>query len=115
MLVVEDEAIISLLIEDMLLELGAGGVRIAASLRAALSALDEALPDLAVLDVNVGGERIYPVAERLEAAGIGFVFATGYGRSGLEPRWAEKTVVQKPFDSGVLRAALAVALAGARR
>jgi CheY-like chemotaxis protein len=63
-------------------------------------------PDLAVLDVNLGGERAYPIAERLEADGVPFLFTTGYGKSGLDPRWARKTVVQKPFTTLLMAEAL---------
>jgi CheY-like chemotaxis protein len=109
-LVVEDEAIISFLIEDMLVDFGATDVRHAATLAAALAQLDAWQPDLAVLDVNLGGERVYPVAERLEAAGVRFVFTTGYGKSGMDPRWSAHTVVQKPFDVGTMAAALKAVL-----
>jgi len=105
-LVVEDEAIISFLIEDMLGELGASDVRHAGTLAAAMAQLDARLPDIAVLDVNLGGERVYPVAERLEAAGIRFVFTTGYGKSGMDARWAARVVVQKPFNIETMSAAL---------
>lgn len=112
-LVVEDEAIISFLIEDMLSELGASDVRHAGTLSAALAALDARMPDIAVLDVNLGGERVYPVAERLDAAGALFVFVTGYGKSGMDSRWSSRIVVQKPFNleamSGALREALGTA------
>ena len=111
-LVVEDEAIISFLLEDMLAELGAAQVRHAASVAAAIALLDERMPDLAVLDVNLGGERVYPVAERLETAGAAFIFTTGYGRSGLEPRWQTRTVIQKPFNIEGLTRALQSALTG---
>lgn len=97
-LVVEDEAIISFLLEDMLGELGAGDVRHAGNVKTALAFLETRTPDLAVLDVNLGGERVYPVAEKLESLGVLFLFTTGYGRSGLDPRWQSKAVVQKPFD-----------------
>jgi CheY-like chemotaxis protein len=110
-LVVEDEAIISFLLEDTLGDLGAAQVRVAANVAAALALVEARVPDLAVLDVNLGGERAYPIAERLEAAGVPFVFTTGYGRSGMDPRWAHKTVVQKPFTSEILSAALATAIA----
>ena len=105
-LVVEDEAIISFLLEDMLLELGAQDVRIAANVGNALAMIDSKKPELAVLDVNLGGERVYPVAERLEGDGVPFVFTTGYGKSGLDPRWTVKTVVQKPFTVPIMDAAL---------
>jgi CheY-like chemotaxis protein len=109
-LVVEDEAIISFLLEDMLGELGAAQVRHAGSVGSALALLDEKLPDLAVLDVNLRGERVYPVAEKLDAAGVLFLFTTGYGRSGIEPKWFAKTVLQKPFSIDTIEHALASVL-----
>jgi len=105
-LVVEDEAIISFMVEDMLSELGAQDVRVAANVANALALIDSKKPDLAVLDVNLGGERAYPVAERLDADGVPFVFTTGYGKSGLDPRWTAKTVVQKPFTVPIMADAL---------
>jgi len=105
-LVVEDEAIISFLLEDMLGELGAADVRHAGNLKTALAFLDTHKPDLAVLDVNLGGEHVYPVAEKLEGQGVAFLFTTGYGKSGLDPRWSAKLVVQKPFNLEVMTAAL---------
>lgn len=109
-LVVEDEAIISFLLEDMLNELGAGDVRIAANIANALAIIDAKRPDVAVLDVNLGGERAYPIAERLESDGVPFVFTTGYGKAGLDPRWTVKTVVQKPFTVPIMADALRVLL-----
>ena len=109
-LVVEDEAIISFLIEDMLAELGASDVRHAGTLAAALAQLDARMPDIAVLDVNLGGERVYPVAERLDAVGVRFVFITGYGKSGMDARWSSRIVIQKPFNLEAMSAALREAL-----
>ncbi len=106
-LVVEDEAIISFLLEDVLGELGAGDVRHAGNVKTALAFLETHTPNLAVLDVNLGGERVYPVAERLQALGVRFIFTTGYGRSGMEPRWQDRPVVQKPFNvEGIAEALL---------
>jgi CheY-like chemotaxis protein len=105
-MVVEDEAIISFLIEDMLLTLGCASVVHAAAVKQALSVLAEQTPDVAVLDVNLAGEPGYAVAEKLEETGVPFVFATGYGESGLPPRWREKPVVQKPFTLETLESAL---------
>jgi CheY-like chemotaxis protein len=96
-LVVEDEAIVSFLIEDTLLKLGSSDVTIAGRLGAALAELDQQMPDLAVLDVNLGGEMVYPVAERLRDAGVPFVFTTGYGVAGIAPEWKTASVLQKPF------------------
>jgi DNA-binding response OmpR family regulator len=95
-LVVEDEAIVSFLLEDTLLQLGCT-VILAGRLSEALAQLDRGYPDLAVLDVNLGGEMVYPVAERLRAAGVPFLFTTGYGVSGIAPEWKDARIMQKPF------------------
>lgn len=110
-LVVEDEAIISFLLEDMLGDLGATDVRHAGNVKTALDYLAGHKPDLAVLDVNLGGERVYPVAERLESLGVRFVFTTGYGKSGMDPRWQSHAVAQKPFTVESLTATLKSVLA----
>jgi CheY-like chemotaxis protein len=113
-LIVEDEAIISFLIEDMLLELGCGSVTNVAGIPEALSAIDESCPDVAVLDVNLDGQEVYPVAERLKACGVPFVFTTGYGSDGLKREWAHMPVVQKPFRADMLAKALLAVLASAQ-
>ena len=108
-MVVEDEAIISFLIEDMLLTLGCASVIHAAAVKQALSVLAEQTPDAAVLDVNLAGEPAYAIAEKLEKEGVPFVFATGYGQTGLPPRWRERPVIQKPFTMESLESALRTA------
>ena len=114
MLVVEDETIVSLLVEGMLTDLGCKEVWYASSVDEALAILAERTPDAAVLDVNLYGETAYPVARQLEAAEVPFVFATGYGASGISDEWAGRPVVQKPFHSDMLASALASALETAR-
>lgn len=113
-LIVEDEAIISFLIEDMLLELGCGNVVNVAGILEALAAVDEGRPDVAVLDVNLDGVEVYPVAEKLKSMGVPFVFTTGYGSEGLRPEWAKTPVVQKPFRADMLANALLAVLASAQ-
>jgi CheY-like chemotaxis protein len=110
-LVVEDETLIFLLIEDMLRELGCSQVLHATGVSEALALLDKSLPDVAVLDVNLAGEAAFPVAARLAASKIPFVFATGYGRHGVPAEWAPKPIVQKPFRLETLAAALRGVLA----
>lgn len=110
-LVVEDEAIVSLLVEGMLIDLGCEDVWYASSVGEALESVAERAPDLAVLDVNLGGEHAYPIARRLAEAGVPFVFATGYGAAGILEDWAGRPVLQKPFQCDMLAAALASALA----
>lgn len=105
-LLVEDETIVSLLIEDMLRTLGCAAVWHATGVGDALAILRDRRPDAAVLDLNLAGISAAPIAERLEAASIPFVFASGYGRGGVPEQWAARPAVQKPFRLGALAAAL---------
>ena len=109
-LLVEDEIIIAFMVEDALMEMGCRHIFHTATVADALRIIDQHRPHAAVLDVNLGDGTAYPVAERLHELGIPFVFATGYGLRGLDPRWVATTVLQKPFDARVLAAALRTAL-----
>jgi CheY-like chemotaxis protein len=62
--------------------------------------------DLVVLDVNINGSEVYPIAAALEARSIPFIFATGYGRAGLHPAYCDRPVLQKPYRSADLKAAI---------
>ncbi len=108
--VVEDEMMVSLLLEDMLSTLGCHDVVHAASVGTALEEIAKAMPDVAVLDVNLGNEMVYPVAEKLNVAGVPFVFTTGYGRGAIKLEWAARPCVQKPFNIGAFATALRAAL-----
>lgn len=108
--VVEDEAMLFFMAEDMLMELGAAQVWHAARLPEALAFLDSERPDVAMLDVNLAGEQAYPVAEKLARASIPFVFATGYGSAGIPESFRGRPAIQKPFTSEMLSSALAEAL-----
>jgi CheY-like chemotaxis protein len=105
-LLVEDESIVAFLIEDMLRELGASGVSHAPNVAKALALLEDTVPHIAVLDINLGYELVYPVAAHLRARSIPFIFASGYGKSGVAPEWSAHTVLQKPFDAQMLGEAL---------
>lgn len=96
-LVVEDEMLVAMLLEDMLAEAGHAVVGPFSHINGALEAIDRETVDLAILDVNVGGHEIYPVAERLAERHIPFAFATGYGAHGLREPWQERPTLQKPF------------------
>jgi CheY-like chemotaxis protein len=110
-LIVEDEFAVMLLVEDMLSELGCQIAGTATRLSEALALAGRADCDAAVLDVNINGENVGPVAAALEERGIPMVFSTGYGRGGLEPRWRGRPVLQKPYRLEEFAAALRVALA----
>ena len=106
-MIVEDEALVAMMVEDLLGDLG---YEVAGSFGAVGDALawlggDQAPPDGAVLDVNIGGEMVFPVAEALRARGVPFVFATGYGdlpRRGFE----DIGVLSKPINIGQLGVAV---------
>ncbi|MDX2275179.1 MAG: response regulator [Hyphomonadaceae bacterium] len=113
-LIVEDEALVAMLIEDIILDLGHEVAAVAGRLEdgvAKAAALDI---DCAVLDLNLNGQRTYPIAETLRQRGAPFLFVTGYGAAGLEPGWEDEIVVQKPFQQHELELGIARALAKRR-
>ena len=105
-LVVEDEMLVSMLVEDMLSDLGCEVVGPAAELDEAMSLAESADIDLALLDVNLGGKPIFPVADALKRRGVPFAFASGYGEAGLSEDHRGATVLQKPFREADLAKAL---------
>ena len=105
-LVVEDEMLVSMLVEDMLADLGCTVVGPAAELEEAMGLAQSADIDLALLDVNLGGKPIFPVADALKARGVPFAFASGYGEAGLSEDHRGAAVLQKPFREADLAKAL---------
>jgi CheY-like chemotaxis protein len=97
-LLVEDEAMVAMIIEDTLADLGCEIVGPMASVEHALAAAKTAdRIDGAFLDVNLRGELVYPVAEALTSRGIPFAFVTGYGEKGIDARFRDAPVLTKPF------------------
>ena len=106
MLVVEDEGLVAMLIEDMLDDLGCEVACSAASVAQAMKWLDEGGDaDAALLDVNVAGETVWPVADALVDRGKPFAFTTGYGRLD-EPRFADAPLLGKPIKGEQLEPVL---------
>ena len=109
-LIIEDEPLIAMLLEDMLNELGfdadTSGGRLASAMEAAAATQWRCV----ILDVSLGDEETYPVADALMAREIPFIFATGYGRDGLRPGYRDTPVLQKPFLIDDLEVALRDAL-----
>ena len=97
-LLVEDSLIISLDAEDIIQRLGAAKIVTEATVAGALSSLDSIDFDFAILDINLGDQNSYPVADRLADKGIPFVFATGYGEQAKLPeQHRNRLVLQKPY------------------
>jgi CheY-like chemotaxis protein len=108
-LIVEDEVLVSILIEEALANLGFEVAAVADSLEEALAHAEAGNFDCAILDVHVRGKDVFPVAEALEARGLPFVFATGDGQNGVPDKYRGRPVLQKPFMVPELERALASA------
>jgi PAS domain S-box-containing protein len=103
-LVIEDEALIAMFVEDLLDQLGCTLVGVCSSVAEGLATAQQAELDLALLDVNVAGQPVYPVAQALERRGLPMVFMSGYRQ--LDESWRARPSVQKPFDLEQLAAAM---------
>lgn len=105
-LLVEDEALVAMMMHGVLQQLDCIVIGPCATCFEALSLIKESEIDAAILDVNLGAETVYPVADALARQGVPFAFATGYGRETIESRFAQVTTLEKPVGYDELRAAL---------
>ncbi|HTU01953.1 MAG TPA: hypothetical protein VMG58_09060 [Candidatus Sulfotelmatobacter sp.] len=96
-LIVEDEAITSMVIKDVVEGLGCEAVGPASRLPEALSLANDAALAGAVLDVNLNGQPVYAVADRLALRQVPFFFLTGYGAQAIPPAHSDRRVLTKPF------------------
>ncbi len=102
-LLVEDEALIAMLMEDMLQDLSCEVSATVGQLDEAIAVAGSQMFDLAFIDVNLGGVPAYPVAEVLRSRGVPFAFVTGYGAA-ADAKYADVPVLQKPFRGQDLEA-----------
>jgi CheY-like chemotaxis protein len=102
-LIVEDEALVGMALEDALGFLGIDVAGVAGTVDEALAQVEADAFDGAILDVQLHGKDVLPVAESLERKGIPFVFATGYGKAGLPEKYRDAPVLQKPFMPAELK------------
>lgn len=101
---------VAMMIEDMLEDLGHKVIATSGRMPEASKLVSDASADLAILDVNLNGEETYPLADSLAARAIRFIFATGYGSSGIKAEWSGVPVLQKPFQSRKLAEAINLAI-----
>jgi CheY-like chemotaxis protein len=102
---VEDDYLLATGIADAFAALGLGTVGPAGSVKQALKLVEHGRLDAAVLDINLRGDVVYPVADALRARGVPFVFATGYEQQAIAERYRDVASFRKPIDpSRVLRA-----------
>ena len=107
---VEDEVMIRMMVADMLEELGYRVAAEAGEINEAIRLAQSAEFDLAILDVNVNGKVISPVAELIDGRNLPFIFATGYGSSGLPEEYRDRPALQKPFQIETLARMIDTAL-----
>jgi CheY-like chemotaxis protein len=110
-LIVEDESLVAMLLETILEDMDCVPVGPAATVDEGLRiAQDDERIDAALLDVNVAGKQVFPVAQALKDRGVPFVFSTGYGEGGLPDEWRGQPTLQKPFTEAAVRDALMKAM-----
>ena len=114
-LVVEDETLIRMMLVEMIEELGHRVFAEAGTLEDGIRAARDGAFDAALLDVNLGGRPIFPVADALKERGVPFAFASGYGPIGVPAEFRDRPVLQKPFQQADLEKALLTAIAGKGR
>ena len=110
---VEDEAMIRMMVVDMLEELGFSVAAETGEINEALQLAEATEFDIAILDVNVNGKVISPVADLLKARNRPFIFATGYGTQGVPEDYRDRPALQKPFQIESLKQAIDATLRGA--
>jgi PAS domain S-box-containing protein len=107
-MIVEDEALVAMALREVLDELGFSVIGPFNRMSEALVALRNHNIDAALLDVNLGGEPIYPLADVLSADRVPFIFITGYGSEGIDRRYAHVPILQKPIEPGALQSVFAL-------
>jgi CheY-like chemotaxis protein len=107
-LLVEDEPLVAMMLADMLSELGHVVDGPHSRVKEAMASARNGDIQAGILDVNLGGESIYGVAEVLNSRGIPFVFITGYSAESIDRRFADVPVLQKPIERQKLQAVLSV-------
>lgn len=106
-LIVEDEELIGMLLEEMLINRGFEVVGRATTLEQSHTMVSCAQVDVALLDISLHGQPVFPVAQELRLRNIPIVFTTGYGAAGLPSEWRDYPVFCKPYNMQELTVTLA--------
>ena len=102
-LIVDDEPLITMMVEEWLGELACETVGPAHSVSRALELIGSGQLDAAILDVSLGSEKSYPIADALRARKIPFALATGHSAEDVENRFNDVPILTKPFDFDAVR------------
>lgn len=111
-LLIEDEVMIRMMVADMLEELGYAIAGEAGDVDEGVRLVQLTDFDIAILDVNLNGRVISPVAQAVQMRGLPFVFATGYGAAGLPEQFRDRPTLQKPFQIETLANTIETVLKG---
>jgi DNA-binding response OmpR family regulator len=114
-LVVEDEILLAMELEDVLAEAGCKDIATAGTVQAALEQVRRWRPDGVVLDLNLHGEKSFPVADALDEAGIPFIIVSGHSRAIVPRRHIERPFIEKPSDPRHVVRTLWAVIAGRER
>lgn len=109
-LIVEDETLLALMLEDLLLDSGHRVVH-ASSLPDAMAVLDQEQFDAAILDININGTDVFPVAARLRELNTPFVFASASHADRIGPEFRQEQLIAKPYTIGQVQHSLNCLLA----
>ena len=115
LLLVEDEALVGMMMTDILTEIGFHVIGPFGKVSDAMAAITHVEFHAAVLDVNLAGELIYELADMVAARGVPFVFVTGYGAEVIDDRFAQVPVLQKPIERQILQNIFAMPTNGSAR
>jgi CheY-like chemotaxis protein len=102
-LLVEDESIVAMMMAEALIELGFRVIGPYSTVAEVMAAKVEMHVDAAILDINLGDELVYPLADVLNANCVPLVFVTGYGIESIDPRYVHVPLLQKPIDRKALQ------------
>jgi two-component SAPR family response regulator len=101
-MLVEDEALVAMSVNELMTDFGFSVIGPFGRVAEAADALKKGGIDAAILDINLGGELVYPLAEKLVEAKVPFIFVTGYGPESIDRRFAAIPVLQKPIEREAL-------------
>jgi CheY-like chemotaxis protein len=111
-LVVEDEGLLSMMLEDLLREAGASDIVVCRTAEEALGPARATPFDCAIVDVTLHGHATYEVADVLAGRGVPFLFCTGLNRHDLAERHRNRPLLVKPYGDSDFKTALALTMAG---
>ncbi|MEK1886322.1 MAG: response regulator [Phyllobacterium sp.] len=106
-LVVEDEGLLAMMVQEMLEELGYEVPSVASTLSEGVSLVATGTFDAAILDISLHGEKSFPIAELLVEMGIPFAFSSGFSLEDVEPDYAARPLLRKPYQLAELERILA--------